>query len=98
SVAESTDACVTLSYRGAAFSRARARNRERLERARRAGRLHVLMQSHVKHIGAQAVLIEQRGKQLRLPNHAVIVAAGGIVPTEFLKSVGVQMQTKYGTA
>jgi hypothetical protein len=28
----------------------------------------------------------------------VIVAAGGVVPTDFLKHVGVTVQTKYGTA
>jgi hypothetical protein len=31
-------------------------------------------------------------------NEVVIVAAGGIAPTDFLKGVGVQVQTKYGTA
>jgi thioredoxin reductase (NADPH) len=42
--------------------------------------------------------MEQAGKLMRIPNEVVIVAAGGIVPVDFLKNVGVQMQTKYGTA
>jgi hypothetical protein len=35
---------------------------------------------------------------MRLPNDAVIVAAGGVVPTDFLTGVGIRIETKYGTA
>ncbi len=98
SIAESTNATVALSYRGEAFVRAKARNVERLESARKTGRLHLVMKSQVRQIAPDAVVVEQAGKLMRLPNEAVIVAAGGIVPTEFLKNVGVQVQTKYGTA
>jgi hypothetical protein len=44
------------------------------------------------------VVVEQKGKMLRLPNESVIIATGGLVPTDFLKNVGVRVQTKYGTA
>ena len=98
SIAESTNAKVALSYRGEAFVRAKARNVERLESARKTGRLHVVMRSQVRQIAPDAVVVEQAGKLMRLPNEAVIVAAGGIVPTDFLKNVGVQVQTKFGTA
>jgi thioredoxin reductase/ferredoxin len=98
SIAESTNAKVALSYRGEAFTRAKARNRERLESARQSGRLHVVMRSQVRQIAQDAVVVEQSGKLMRIPNEVVIVAAGGIVPTDFLKNVGVQVQTKYGTA
>jgi thioredoxin reductase (NADPH) len=89
---------VALSYRGDAFTRAKARNRERLENARRTGRLHVVLRSQVRQIAEDAVVMEQSGKLMRIPNEVVIVQAGGIVPTDFLKNVGVQVQTKYGTA
>ena len=98
SIAESTNAKVALSYRGDAFTRAKARNRERLENARRTGRLHVVLRSQVRQIAEDAVVMEQSGKLMRIPNEVVIVQAGGIVPTDFLKNVGVQVQTKYGTA
>jgi thioredoxin reductase/ferredoxin len=98
SIAESTNAKVALSYRGEAFTRAKARNRERLEHARKTGRLHVVMRSQVRQIAEDAVVMEQSGKLMRIPNEVVIVQAGGIVPTDFLKNVGVQVQTKYGTA
>ncbi|HEY2401236.1 MAG TPA: NAD(P)-binding domain-containing protein [Steroidobacteraceae bacterium] len=98
SIAESTNAKVALSYRGDAFTRAKARNRERLESARRSGRLQVVLRSQVRQIAEDAVVMEQSGKLMRIPNEVVIVQAGGIVPTDFLKNVGVQVQTKYGTA
>jgi thioredoxin reductase (NADPH) len=98
SIAESTNAKVALSYRGEVFVRAKARNRERLESARKTGRLHVVLKSQVRQIAPDAVVMEQAGKLMRIPNEVVIVAAGGLVPTDFLKDVGVQMQTKYGTA
>jgi thioredoxin reductase len=98
SIAESTNAKVALSYRGDAFTRAKARNRERVENARRTGRLHVVLRSQVRQIAQDAVVMEQSGKLMRIPNEVVIVQAGGVVPTDFLKNVGVQVQTKYGTA
>src|SRR3954468_16154247 len=78
SIAESTNAKVALSYRGDAFTRAKARNRERLESARRSGRLHVVLNSQVRQIAHDAVVMEQGGKLMRIPNEVVIVQAGGI--------------------
>lgn len=34
---------------------------------------------------------------MELPNEAVIVCAGGILPTPLLKEIGVQIETKHGT-
>lgn len=98
SIAEASDARVAISYRGAAFFRVKTRNLQRLEVARRSGRLHVVLKSRVRQIAPEAVVMEQCGRLLRIANEAVIIAAGGVVPTEFLKGVGVQVQTKFGTA
>lgn len=98
SIAESSDARVSICHRGGAFVRARAKNRERIERAHRAGRLQIVYHCQVRQIVADAVLLEQAGKVSRVPNDAVIVAAGGVLPTDFLRDVGVRVQTKYGTA
>ena len=97
-LAESTNARVALSYRGDAFTRAKVLNRQRLESARQSGRLHVVLKSRVRQIVPDAVVVEQAGKLIRIPNEIVIVAAGGVAPMEFLENVGVQVQTKYGTA
>jgi hypothetical protein len=57
-----------------------------------------VLRSQVRQIAQDAVVMEQSGKLMRIPNEVVIVQAGGVVPTDFLKNVGVQVQTKYGTA
>lgn len=89
---------VTLSYRGEAFSRIKAKNRLLLDQQRDAGRLQVLLQSVVKSIEARSVRIEHEGREHSLRNDAVIVCAGGQLPTELLQKVGIRFDTKFGTA
>jgi thioredoxin reductase/ferredoxin len=89
---------VTVSYRSDAFSRVKQKNRELVQRAESARRLKVVLSSNVEEIGDETVTLDQGGKKLRLKNDAVIVCAGGILPTPFLKEIGVQVDTKYGTA
>ncbi len=98
SVAEAGAAAVTLSYRGEAFGRAKKRNRERVEAAMRSGILKALMKSNVIEITTGSVRIDHAGHELELPNDDVIVNAGGVLPTEFLRSIGIVVETKYGTA
>ena len=90
-------ATVALSYRGDAFQRAKTRNRERVKAAVGAGSLQLLLKSEVKAITEERVAIVQDGKGIHLANDAVIVNAGGILPTEFLKKVGIHVETKWGT-
>jgi thioredoxin reductase/NAD-dependent dihydropyrimidine dehydrogenase PreA subunit len=89
---------VTLSYRSEAFGRVKQKNRERLKEAETSGRVKVLLQSNVKEIGRRDVRLDQQGKTIELKNDAVIVCAGGVLPTPFLKEIGIQVETKYGTA
>jgi thioredoxin reductase/NAD-dependent dihydropyrimidine dehydrogenase PreA subunit len=98
SIAELGDAQVVLSYRGEAFQRAKPRNRQRVEEAIARGQLKVMLNSEVKAIHADAVIVKHPGGELRQPNDAVIVSAGGILPNDFLKSIGIQVETKWGTA
>ena len=98
SIAEQPGTTVTLSHRSEAFSRAKVKNRERVETAQKSGRLKVLLQSKVKRIGRHDVEIEHKGARMKIKNDAIIVCAGGILPTAFLKSVGIEVETKYGTA
>jgi thioredoxin reductase len=98
SIAENGGRQVTLSYRGDAFSRAKPRNRERVAAAARSGRLQVLLESQVRRIETASVVLAFQGRELELANDAVIVSVGGILPAEFLQKVGVQVETKYGTA
>jgi thioredoxin reductase/ferredoxin len=89
---------VVLSYRGAEFDRAKARNRERIQAAANGGCLRVLMKSNVKKIEAQAVTIEADGELIEVRNDAIIVSAGGVLPSDFLRRVGISVETKYGVA
>ena len=98
SLAEGGARRVTLSYRGDAFSRAKPRNRERVAAAERSDRLQVLLESQVRRITAAAVVLDSRGHSVELPNDAVIVSVGGILPADFLRNVGLAVETKYGTA
>ena len=97
SIAEERGTTVTLSYRSEAFGRAKQKNRMRVEAAVKAGSLTVMLKSKVKSIGAKDIQIEHDGRKMTLRNDAVIVCAGGILPTAFLKSIGIEVQTKYGT-
>jgi thioredoxin reductase (NADPH) len=98
SVALETDAKVTLSYRSEAFSRAKPKNRNRVEEAVRAGKLKLMLRSEIVEIGERHIDLYWRGARRRLKNDAVIVCAGGILPTNFLKSMGVEFETKHGAA
>ena len=89
---------VTLSYRSDAFARTKPKNRGRIDALKAAKRLQVLLSSNVKKITAETVTIEQGGKIMEIPNNAVIVCAGGVLPTPFLKKLGIEIETKYGTA
>jgi len=92
------DTRVTLSYRGEAFVRVKEKNREQVARATAAGRLQVLMGSRVTAIEPErVVLVDGKGERV-VANDAVIVCAGGVLPTPFLKKIGVEIETKYGTA
>ena len=98
SIAEQPGSTVTISYRSPAFTRAKAKNRDKVAQLAAAGRLNVLMGSSVREIRRDAVVIDVDGESVILPNQAVIVCAGGILPTGFLKEVGIEVETKYGTA
>lgn len=98
SIAEVAGTRVTLSYRDAAFARAKPKNRARIEEAAARGRVSVLYQSNVKAIRESSVEIDRHGQAVHVPNDAVIICAGGILPTAFLQKIGVEVETKYGTA
>lgn len=98
SIAEVEGTSVVLSHRGEAFDRAKPKNRARIAAASQAGRLQVLMKSQVKNIDVDAVTIDCSGAVRDFRNDAVIVSIGGVLPTDFLKKIGIHVETKYGTA
>ena len=97
SIAELPDTELSLSYRSKAFSRAKEKNRRKIEHLENSDSMNVYMSSTVKEIFDNRVEIDQQGTVIDFGNDAVIVCAGGILPTPFLKEIGIQVETKYGT-
>lgn len=98
SIAAEPGTTVTLSYRGEAFGRCKVKNRVNVEAARAQGRVNILFNSVVKSISDGSVRIDVSGRPIELENDAVIVCAGGILPAGFLRSIGVEIEMKHGTA
>ncbi|MGE0623719.1 MAG: NAD(P)-binding domain-containing protein [Pseudomonadales bacterium] len=98
SIADEPDTCVHISYRSAAFTRAKKKNRERVEAMVRAGRLKLLMETTVVGIDESSVVLDTAAGRKRLRNDAIIVCAGGILPDGLLRETGIAIETKYGSA
>jgi thioredoxin reductase (NADPH) len=89
---------ITLCHRGNVFDRAKPATRQRLEAAMRAGPINVLLHAEVRMIEPTRVLIDRAGTTHAVPNDAVIVCAGGLLPTLLLDDIGVSVERKFGTA
>ena len=98
SIADADRTEVSVSYRSESFSRAKAKNRQRIEEYAAASRIKLYLSSTVSSISAQEVLLDQGGEAVKIANEAVIVNAGGILPTGFLRETGINVDTKFGTA
>lgn len=96
SIAEEKGTKVSISYRSEAFSRAKEKNRKKVDAQAKSGKLNVIMSSNVTDIQKDKVILEQQGKTIELKNEGVIICAGGILPTPFLKEIGIQVETKHG--
>jgi thioredoxin reductase (NADPH) len=89
---------VTLSYRSDAFGRVKPKNRDRLAKAEASGQVTVILNSTVAQVGQKDVTIKQGEQTIKIPNDGVIVCAGGVLPNDLLKKVGIAFDTKRGTA
>jgi thioredoxin reductase/ferredoxin len=89
---------VTLSYRSEAFSRVKDKNRTYVKEAEDAGNLRVMLKSQILEVRKDSILLKHEGKDIDLPNDAVIVCAGGELPTALLKKIGVMFETHHGEA
>jgi thioredoxin reductase/NAD-dependent dihydropyrimidine dehydrogenase PreA subunit len=96
-LSEQPGTTVTLSYRSAAFARVKEKNRQRLAAQQEAKRVRVILNSQVKSIEADSVSIEIDGARQSLPNQAIIVCAGGVLPVPLLQKIGISFETKHGT-
>jgi thioredoxin reductase/NAD-dependent dihydropyrimidine dehydrogenase PreA subunit len=95
-IAEQKGSKVTLSYRSEAFSRVKEKNRSGLKAAEQKGRLRVLLKSSPTAIADDRVTLKLDDRSVDIRNDAVIVCAGGELPTPLLKKIGVMFETKHG--
>lgn len=87
---------VTLSYRQKNIARAKPRNKHLIEAAVNARKIQAFLPSTVKEITATAVKFDLEGVEKVIPNDDVIIMAGGVLPFDFLKEIGITMRTLYG--
>lgn len=97
SIAELGHCRVSISYRSDSFSRAKAKNRARIDKLVARGDLQLFMSSQVSNISKNNVQIATENELKTIANSVVIVCAGGVLPTPFLKKVGIMVATKYGS-
>ena len=83
---------ITLSYRGGVFSRAKPANRTKLDAAIARGSVNVLMSSFVTSIEPTRVMIETTTGMSAIANDAVIICAGGLLPSLLLDDIGVTVE------
>lgn len=89
---------VVLSYRGEAFSRIKPANKQRLDEAVSNNSVKVMLNSNVKEIGEKEIKMALGEDVTVIPNDYVYIFAGGELPNEFLKSIGIQIEKKFGKA
>jgi thioredoxin reductase/NAD-dependent dihydropyrimidine dehydrogenase PreA subunit len=87
---------VSISYRSPAFGRAKQRNKDNIENLIRDGRVKALMSSNVTSIHPDKVVLDVAGVRTEIANDYVVINVGGVLPTEFLKSLGVSIQRHIG--
>lgn len=95
-VAAEPGTVVSISYRSPAFGRAKQRNKDNIEKLIREGRVNALMSSNVVSIHPDKVVLDVAGSRTEIANDYVVINVGGVLPTEFLKSLGVSIQRHVG--
>jgi len=89
---------VTLSYRGDKFNRIKARNAEQIKEAMQNNLIDVKFNSIIVSIDTDTVsyTMNDSNEILKIKNDLVYIFAGGELPTQFLKKIGIDVTTKYG--
>lgn len=88
---------VKLSYRKDSFGRIKPANLGRIEEAIARNRVDVLWSTNLIEIKPDAVVYSNgNGSSRSVPNDYVFVFIGGELPTKFLESCGIEIDTKFG--
>ncbi len=89
---------VTLSYRGEKFNRLKPRNTALINAAMQTNLVDVRFGSNLKNIQANHVVLLENDNQVenKINNDLVYIFAGGELPTDFLRKIGIEISTKRG--
>jgi len=88
---------VTISCRGdEILTRPKDKNRQQLKASVAQKKITLYLNANVKEIGKETVTLLHEGKDIEMKNDAMIVCAGGTLPTPMLKEIGVMVDTYYG--
>jgi len=89
---------VSLSYRKDKFARIKPQNKDSLQEAIDDGSIQLLLNTEVTEISPEAIILQNNISQetIHLDNDLVYIFAGGELPTQFLKSVGITIDKKFG--
>lgn len=85
---------VTLSYRKGEFTRIKQRNRQHVEEYLGRKKLRVAFNSEVEEILDEYVVLKTAEGTEEIKNDYVFVFAGGEMPYDFLRSIGIGFQTQ----
>jgi hypothetical protein len=80
-LAEETNASVVLAYRGNALGRAKPKNRERIKTCVDSKKLELWLNTEIVSIADDHVVVNRAGALHKALNDAIIVCAGGVLPT-----------------
>lgn len=97
-IADEEGSEVSISYRSDSFSRAKAKNRERIDEYSACGKIKLYLSSTPSEIDENSITLKCEEDSIKVPNDAIIINAGGVLPTGFLKNIGISVDTKFGTA
>jgi thioredoxin reductase (NADPH) len=81
---------VTLSYRKEGLTRIKERNRMHFDDRIAKKKIAVVYQSEVKEIRESSVILSTLNGDIEIPNDYVFIFAGGELPFEFLRKIGIE--------
>ncbi len=91
---------VTISYRSNAFSRIKPKNAENINAAIKSGLIDLKLNSNIVSIEPESINYTENNTDevLKMGNDLIYIFAGGELPTQFLRKIGIEITTKYGEA
>ncbi len=89
-------ASVSISYRRGNFARCRRDNRIRIDECISKAIVRAYLPSTIESISENEVLLKNGESPEAITNDAIIVQIGGTQPTDLLRSIGIEIVTKYG--